>query len=141
MSDVIVLPEELAQKLQDAVGDELDGVKEEIAESLMEAGTKALTDLRHTPAGAGKFRSWRQFNRGWTAEARDGKFDGDEFTVVIYNKRKPHLTHLLEYGHEMFVRDASGRYRSTGTRTKAFHMLADATVTAQEYLERKYGKD
>lgn len=64
---------------------------------------------------------------GWhTKTARD---DDGYAEIVVYQKKKPGLTHLLEFGHEMFIAGVD-----QGRRVPAHPHIADAFAEGAEVL-------
>lgn len=68
---------------------------EEIAKEVAKEGSKKLRQT--SPKGSGKGRKGH-YADGWgVTYQRKGN---GKFQFVVHNKKKPGLTHLLEYGHQ-----------------------------------------
>lgn len=85
--------------LKDYVGD----VDRIVEESAKEAAEICSNQLKNTsPSGPGRKGHYRA---GWSVKPmRSGRL----VSFVVYNKKKPQLTHLLERGH--VVRNKKGTY-------------------------------
>ena len=111
--------------------DELENYKNvtvEKVESAVKKTTKdAVQELKNaSPSGAGKYGSWSEYSSGWKSK----KLEKKGYHTVIYNSKKPGLTHLLERGHAT----------RNGGRTRAFpHIkpVEENTVRQFEDLIRK----
>ncbi len=73
---------------------------------------KAVKALRK----AGRFNGGQEFRKGWSVKATRIRGLGGVYT--IYNKTKPGLAHLLEFGHAIA---GGGR---TKPRSEAFNFIA-----------------
>ena len=87
MADVVKV-DDLAGEIVLAVRTYTEEVGEAIEEAVKETAQALAADLRETsPKDTGEYA------KGWTARKEGpGKY-------VVYNKKKPQLTHLLEHGH------------------------------------------
>jgi len=87
MADVIKV-DDLAGEIVLAVKTYTEEVGAAIEEAVKETARALAADLRETsPKKTGEYA------KGWTARKEGpGKY-------VVYNKKKPQLTHLLEHGH------------------------------------------
>ena len=87
MADVIKV-DDLAGEIVLAVKTYTEEVGAAIEEAVKETAQALAADLRETsPKKTGEYA------KGWTARKEGpGKY-------VVYNKKKPQLTHLLEHGH------------------------------------------
>jgi len=87
MADVIKV-DDLAGEIVLAVRTYTEEVGAAIEEAVKETARALAADLRETsPKKTGEYA------KGWTARKEGpGKY-------VVYNKKKPQLTHLLEHGH------------------------------------------
>jgi hypothetical protein len=87
MADVIKV-DDLAGEIVLAVRTYTEEVGEAIEEAVKETAQALAADLRETsPKDTGEYA------KGWTARKEGpGRY-------VVYNKKKPQLTHLLEHGH------------------------------------------
>lgn len=92
------------------------------------AGREARKILLTTsPAKSGKYA------KGWSVRNKSTLAGGVEY--VIHNKAKPHLVHLLENGHEMFI---FGKY--TGKRVPAKPHFEAAKRKAGDLFEQYIDK-
>jgi len=87
MADVIEV-DDLAGEIVLAVKTYTEEVGAAIEEAVKETAQALVADLRETsPKDTGEYA------KGWTARKEGpGRY-------VVYNKKKPQLTHLLEHGH------------------------------------------
>lgn len=81
-------------------------------ETSKRVANKAVKALRK----AGRFKGGEVFRKGWSVKAT--RIRGLGGVYVIYNKTKPGLAHLLEFGHAIA---GGGR---TKPRTEAFNFIA-----------------
>lgn len=80
---------EILQEYTEELGHKAEGIFKEV-------GKETSSDLKTTsPTGP----HTKHYKDGWTYKT-EGK--GLNTKVVIYNKLKPSLTHLLENGHEVY---------------------------------------
>lgn len=87
------------------------------------AGKQAKKDIQNTNAFKDISGDYR---RGWSIRTKREKYG---INVLIYNKLKPGLTHLLEKGH--VTRNGTGRrFRDT----PAHAHIAQAREKAEDYL-------
>lgn len=85
----------LAITLAAALEDYSEEVTESIKEEVKKTADSAVIELQETsPRGRSKKRPYR---KGWRSDiAFESKND---LRIKIYNRNKPGLTHLLEFGH------------------------------------------
>lgn len=90
------------------------------------AGNATANELRNgalTPAVSGEYAA------GWSKTTEK---DGIGFVkVVIHNKKKPGLTHLLEKGHEKWIHGVD-----TGERVPAYPHIESAYEVGADRLRR-----
>lgn len=86
--DVDQLANEIAKGLAEYSKDVIEGI-DEVSESITK---KAVKELKTKSP-----KRTKKYAKGWTKKAIK-KF-GETNSHIIYNKNKPGLTHLLEYGH------------------------------------------
>lgn len=93
---------DVANIVKDYIGD----VDRIVEESAQEAAEICETQLRNTsPSGPGRKGHYKT---GWTMKPQKS---GRLVSFVVYNKKKPQLTHLLENGH--VIRNKKGTYGRT----------------------------
>ena len=93
-----------------------ESVQKAINETSQIVAKGVAKDLRK----AGTFKGGKDFKRGWSYQRRRLAGLGEIWTV--YNKTKPGLAHLLEFGHA----------KRNGGRTKAFNFIAPIADTVEE---------
>ena len=106
--------------LEGYVGD----VKEVTNEAQEAVAKECVQKLKNTSPK--RVSKGKHYANGWTVKRARGPLGVDQ--VVIYNKNKPQLTHLLEKGH--VVRNGKGTYG----RTKAIPHIAPVEEYAAEKL-------
>lgn len=113
-----------AEVLLDRVLEDWLGVEEEtFFKCMSKAGKKAKKDLMNSNAWEDKTGDYR---RGWSIRTKRERYG---INVLIYNKLKPGLTHLLEKGHA--TKNGTGR---TLRPTPAHSHIAQARENAADYL-------
>ena len=81
----------VAAEIAQAVKDYTDDVKEAIEEEVKETADRTKDDIAdRSPRDTGEYAD------GWSRR-KTGR--GDYVQHTVYNKEKPHLVHLLEFGH------------------------------------------
>ncbi len=94
--------QDIGAEIVQALSNYTDDVMEQIEEEADRIAKEAVDELKKTsPVQTGDYA------KGW-AKKKDGK------NIVIYNRQKPGLTHLLEKGHAL----------RGGGRTKAYPHIA-----------------
>ncbi len=108
-----------------------------VAEILEEYGNQALSAImKAAPRAARKARTAlketspvgshdRHYNAGWTVQTQ-GARSGLGIRVVVHNKTKPGLTHLLEHGHVL---------RNGGRASARPHIAAVNETAQREFIE------
>ncbi len=87
--------EQLTKQVQKALEEALKGVEGSLEEKLEQSAKLTVKQLKATsPRGSGK----RHYANGWSYEL-ESSWKGIE--LVIYNKTKPQLTHILNNGFTM----------------------------------------
>lgn len=94
-----------------------DSVQTAIAETSQIVAKSIAKDLRK----AGTFKGGKDFKKGWSVQKR--RLSGLGEMSVVYNKTKPGLAHLLEFGHVN---------RNGGRDATAFNFIAPIAATAEE---------
>lgn len=109
----------------------VEGLEQQLVEDVYAAADDAVVHLR---ADVGEWsqtedlpngRAKLTYEKGWKAykyAAHDGHVE-----AVVANKNAPGLTHLIEYGHELFVYGCD-----TGRRTRARPHIRDAYEYARD---------
>ena len=82
------LANEIAKGLQEYSSDVIDGI-DEASEKISKNAVKKLK--QDSP------KDTKKYSKGWAVKTE--KKYGETNSHIIYNKNKPGLTHLLEYGH------------------------------------------
>lgn len=92
------MPKTIEAQLKDIIDEYTEELEDQFNKSLTDVGEDTSQDLKNTsPRGP----HTEHYADGWTSR-KSGK--GLNAKVVIYNKLKPGLTHLLENGHESYPR-------------------------------------
>ena len=84
------LESEIMRQLSDYTAE----IAEEIEKTAVRLGKEAARTLKDTSPRSGK--KHRHYADGWTVRRSKS---GGVLTVTVYNRIKPHLTHLIEFGH------------------------------------------
>ena len=113
--------------LADAVSQILDDYGDEaldvIREVAPEVGKQAKKNLKSSsPKDKGKYAA------GWAVQTQTTR---NGVSVVVYNKNKPGLTHLLEHGHAL---------RGGGRAPAQPHIEAVNAQAQEEFLEQVEGR-
>lgn len=84
------------EQLGNEIAKILSEYTEDVIEGIDKAGQKVANEaVKELKAKSPK--KTRVYAKGWTKKTE--KKYGDVSTVIIHNKNKPSLTHLLEHGH------------------------------------------
>lgn len=106
--------------LNKTLSDYSEEATEILFKAMSKAGKKAKKDVvQNSKKDTGDYKS------GWTVRTKRMKQSAE---IVIYNKTRPRLTHLLENGH--VIRNKYGTYG----RTNGDHVIAKAQEEAEAYL-------
>lgn len=109
----------VSQQMKEILTNYTDDVKEVVTEVLTDVGKEAASELK----SAGSFKG-RKYRSGWDTTVETHRtFD----SVVVHNKKKYRLTHLLEFGHA----------KRNGGRTRAFPHIAPVNEKATQRAERE----
>ena len=105
-------------------------VRDDVSRAFELVGTKTAAKLRATsPKRSGEYA------KGWRKKSQGGAMGSK--TVIVYNSKKPQLTHLLEHGH--VTRNKRGTYGRTPAHVhiKPVEEQAKAEVVAlvKRYIE------
>lgn len=116
----------LSSTIEDILEQYGDSAKEAVEEACQDVAKQVVKDLKK----AGDFNNGQDFRKGWTSKTENTRFGA---SVVVYNKTKPGLAHLLEFGHA----------KTNGGRTRAFNFIAPIADTVEkqflETFEKKMG--
>lgn len=104
------LLEEYGAEVNDAVDAVSKLVANDVAKELRKAGT---------------FNGGKEFRSGWAVKTTRTRLGN---TYTVYNKTKPGLAHLLEFGHA----------KANGGRTRAFNFIAPIADTVEEKFRVKF---
>lgn len=115
--------DQLSNVILDYLENFKDATEEACEIGVLKTADEAVNELRHAhPSGSGKFRSWDEYNRGWTKRKNKTKLKGIQ--AIVWNEKHYQLTHLLEKGHA--TRD--------GGRTQAFKHIAPVEQKCEHNL-------
>lgn len=115
------------KEIEFEVGEILDSynaeVKAQVQATSKEVAKECAKKLRETsPKNEGNYA------KGWTTKLQDG-------LAIVYNKTKPHLTHLLENGHAK-----KNKYGSYGFQSADVH-IKPVEEWGNEEFERRIKND
>lgn len=121
MSKVSV--DRFAKEIQRTLEEFMDVTEEDVQTAIEQTGSEAVNELQAAaPPGSGKYQSWAQYNRGW-GKTKEFKKRGKS-TVIVHNRRRYQLTHLLEKGHAL----------KGGGRARAFPHIAPVAEKMEKVL-------
>lgn len=113
--------------LRDTINDLLaeygEEAREAIEESCKETAKAVVKDLKK----AGDFNNGKDFRQGWTSSTQTTRMGA---STTVYNKTKPGLAHLLEFGHA----------KRNGGRTRAFNFIAPISDTVEDRFIEAFKK-
>lgn len=107
--------------VQDAVNEFLTEYGDEAKAAVEEAVKDTAKETANALRSAGTFKGGAEYRRGWTSKTTLTRTGA---TAVVYNKVKPGLSHLLEFGHA----------KRNGGRTRAFNFIAPINEEAGDKL-------
>lgn len=111
----------LTSEMKSILTDYTDEMVDIVLSEIEKVGKEAAQDLH----SAGSFKSRTgAYRRGWTSEVEKKRTYS---SVVVHNKKRYQLTHLLEYGHA----------KRNGGRTRAFAHIEAVNEKAQENAIRQ----
>lgn len=105
--------------LRAAVNGILEEYGDDAAEAIEKSATKVAKDVVKELKKGGAYNGGEDFNKGWTSQTTPTRLGT---TAVVYNKTKPGLAHLLEFGHA----------KRNGGRTRAFNFIAPVADTIEQ---------
>lgn len=114
---------ELQATIKDILAEYGDAAKVAVEDSCKEVAKAVVKDLRK----AGDFNNGQDFRKGWTSKTEQTRLGA---STVVYNKTKPGLAHLLEFGHA----------KMNGGRTKAFNFIAPINDTVNQKFTEAFEK-
>lgn len=118
MSEISI--SELSAEIESALADYGRGTADEVKKEVKAVASQTIQRLKSTsPKKSGKYAS------GWTATV--AYEDEENIRVNIHNRKKPHLTHLLENGHA----------KLDGGRVEGIPHIGPAEEKARRELEGK----
>lgn len=91
-----------------------------INSALEETSKRVANNMAKKLRTAGSFNGGDEFRKGWSVRVQRMRGIGGIYTV--YNKTKPGLAHLLEFGHA----------KRSGGRTSAFNFIAPIVDEAEQ---------
>ena len=109
-------------EIMKALTDYTEEVAQEIEAAADRRAKEAVKTPKQTPPRSKE--SHPHYADGWAIKKQKS---GGKLEITIYNRRKPHLTHLLEYGH----------LKKGGTRVKGIPHIEPV----QEQLNRDFLAD
>lgn len=131
--DINNLANEVGKILNTYTNDVVEEVNNTI-DDLASTGADTLKNTTYpsaTDSGTAKAqtrRVWKEYAKGW--KKKRVKEQDNSISVVIYNSKKPHLTHLLEYGHAT----------KDGNRTRAFKHIGLVEEQIEKQLDKELAK-
>ena len=113
-------------ELAGAVDQILEEYGNQALKAIMTAAPKVARTARQSLKATSPVGSHsRHYNAGWTVQTQ-GARSGLGIRVVVHNKTKPGLTHLLEHGHVL---------RSGGRASARPHIAAVNETAQREFIE------
>lgn len=113
----------LVTAINDILNEYGDAAIEAIEASCKDVAKQVVKDLKQ----AGGFKNGQDFRSGWTSKSEHTRIGA---STVVYNKTKPGLAHLLEFGHA----------KTNGGRTKAFNFIAPINDTVEKRFMNAFKK-
>lgn len=92
---VKVTPDKLGLEIDAIMKDYSDEVWEEVQKISVDVANDAAKKLRNTSPRS-KGPSGGEYAKGWKVKTTKGRL---KVSSIVYNAKKPQLTHLLEFGH------------------------------------------
>lgn len=113
--------------LRATINDILEEYGEEAREAIVEASKATAKSVVKDLRKAGTFNGGEEFRKGWTYSTDETRMGAQ---TTVYNKTKPGLAHLLEYGHAL----------RTGGRSRAFNFIAPISETVEDRFLDEFSK-
>lgn len=85
-----------SSNLAEAIAAELEGYRQEVTDGLKESVRKTSQNTRKKLKNTSP-KATGDYSKGWKVKVAHE--DREDIRIVIHNKNKPQLTHLLEHGH------------------------------------------
>lgn len=117
--------DELADVINGYLTEYGDAAAAAIQKSAKDVAKEATRELKK----GGRYQGGKDFDKGWTVATQETRL-GTE--VVVYNKTKPGLAHLLEFGHAI---SGGGR---TKPRTEAFNFIAPVADAVEDQFVKAF---
>lgn len=114
-------------RTRDAINAILAEYGEAAFDAIQEASKDTAKEVVKELKKAGDFNNGNDFRKGWTQKTESARFGA---SAVVYNKTKPGLAHLLEFGHA----------KQNGGRTKAFNFIAPIVDTIETTFLENFEK-
>lgn len=94
-----------------------DQAREAVELACKDTARETAKELQSADGTVDKFQGGKEYRKGWTSKVELTRTGAQ---AIVYNKTKPGLSHLLEFGHAL----------RNGGRSTAFNFIApiDATV-------------
>ena len=119
-----IKPSELGDAIAKTLKEWAGVTEEAVVKGLEESARKAAEKLQSaSPAGAGRWGSWNDYNSGWDVKRESSNKTGKS-SYIVHNSKHYQLTHLLENGHLL----------RNGGRAKAFVHIAPVAEEAEKEL-------
>ena len=84
--------DDLADAIADALAEYSDELAEDLKEAVTETAKECVSEIKSkAPVESGEYK------KGW--KAKTVFEDKGNIRVMVYNAKKPQITHLLEHGH------------------------------------------
>ena len=93
--------DELYTEISRAMSTEVQEIEESVDAAANIVTNEVLSNIRYdSPEGA-----TGEYKKGWKRKKL-------KYSYVVYNKKKPYITHLLEFGHDIVGRDGKRKGKS-----------------------------
>lgn len=83
-------------------------ITEEVSKQVIDVGKETVAKLKQRPS---ETKSNKHYARGWTD---DVEITWHGTSLIVYNKTKPQLTHLLNDGHDYVTRTGERKFEVKG---------------------------
>lgn len=116
-----------SDRLRDTINDILEEYGEEARDTIEAASKTVAKQVVQDLKKGGSYEGGAEFNKGWTSKTETSRLGAE---TVVYNRTKPGLAHLLEFGHA----------KRNGGRTRAFNFIAPVADSIGEKFEAAFEK-